>query len=75
MQTEFTPAPIPSGRVMVGDSEYMRDGKGGLIPVSMIKPQHLLEDELVRKIIGYAVALSDQVARFKGHLYDDIGGF
>lgn len=75
MQSEFTPANIPSGRIVVGDVPYMRDGKGGLIPTALIKPQAILEDELVRKIIGFAAALSDQVARFKEHTFDDIGGF
>jgi hypothetical protein len=75
MQSEFTPAPIPSGHVTVGDVPYMRDGKGGLIPISLIKPQALLEDELVRKVLGFAVALSGQVARFKEHTFEDIGSF
>jgi hypothetical protein len=75
MQSEFTPAPIPSGRVLVGENFYMPDAKGGLIPVSLIKPQTLLEDELVRKVMGFAVALSEQVARFKEHTFDDIGSF
>jgi hypothetical protein len=75
MQSEFTPAPIPSGRIFVGEAPYMHDAKGGLVPIALIKPQHLLEDELVRKVIGYAVALSDQVARFKEHTFEDIGGF
>ena len=75
MHSEFTPAPIPSGRVIVGETPYMRDGKGGLIPTSLIKPQAMLEDELVRKVMGFAVALSDQVARFKEHTFDDISGF
>lgn len=75
MQSDFTPAPIPSGRVIVGEVPYMRDSKGGLIPTSLIKPQALLEDELVRKVMGFAVALSEQVARFKEHTFDDIGGF
>jgi hypothetical protein len=34
-----------------------------------------LQDELVRKIMGYAMALSDQVARFKAHTFDDISSF
>lgn len=75
MQSDFTPAPIPTGRVMVSDAPYMRDGKGGLIPISLIKPQTLLEDELVRKVMGFAVALSEQVARFKEHTFEDIGSF
>jgi hypothetical protein len=75
MESEFNPAPIPDGRVLVGETWYMRDGKGGLVPIGLIKPQTLLEDELVRKVMGYAVALSDQVARFKEHTFDDIGSF
>jgi hypothetical protein len=53
----------------------MHDAKGGLVPLDLIKPQHKLEDELVRKIMGHAIALSDQVARFKEHTFDDISGF
>ncbi len=41
----------------------------------MIKPQHLLEDELVRKIVGYAISLSDQVSRFKQHTLADLADF
>lgn len=73
--TEHTPAPIPSGRVTVDGVDYLADAKGALVPVSLIKPQHLLQDEMVRKIMGYAVALSEQVARFKAHTFDDIGAF
>jgi hypothetical protein len=73
--TDFIPAPIPNGKVTHGTVDYMQDSKGGLVPISLIKPQHLLQDELVRKIIGYAIALSDQVGRFKAHTFDDIGAF
>ena len=73
--SEFTPISIPSGRVTIADREFMGDAKGSLVPVSLIKPQHLLQDEMVRKIIGHAMALSDQVARFKAHTFADIGAF
>lgn len=73
--TAHAPAPIPTGRVDVAGVEHMADAKGRLTPVSLIKPQHLLEDELVRKIMGFSIALSDQVGRFKEHTFDDIGGF
>lgn len=75
MASDFIPAWIPDGQVDVDGRAYMSDGKGNLVPVSLIKPQHLLEDQLVRKIMGYAIALSEQVARFKEHTFDDIGGF
>jgi Protein of unknown function (DUF3164) len=73
--TVYPPAAIPTGRSMVGDTEYMADAKGGLVPVALIKSQHLLEDELVRKIMGHSIALSDQIARFKEHTFDDLGAF
>lgn len=73
--TSFTPANIPDGRVVVGDKTYMTDGKGALVPIELIKPQHLLEDETVRKVMGYAGALSSQVSRFKQHTFEDLGDF
>ncbi len=54
---------------------YMADAKGRLIPESQVKPQHKLEDQTVRKILGYALKLSAQIGRFKGHTYDDIASF
>lgn len=44
----------------------MRDATGGLRPKELVKPADQLIDETVRRIMGYGVALSDQVARFKG---------
>ena len=73
--TELNFTPVPDGRVEVGGKVYMATARGGLQPVETIRPQHLLEDEVVRKIVGYSLALSDQVARFKGHTFDDISGF
>lgn len=75
MNSQTLPAFIPDGKTIIDGTEYMRDGKGALVPVSLIKPQHLLEDELVRKVMGYAIALSAQVARFKEHTFDDLGQF
>lgn len=73
--TDFTPAPIPNGRKDIEGNTYMGDGKGGWQPVETIKAQHLLEDETVRKIISYALPLSEQVSRFKAHTFADIGDF
>lgn len=72
---KYPPAAIPSGRTMIDGEEYLPDAKGSLVPVALVKPQHLLEDEMVRKIMGYAIALSDQVSRFKEHTFDDLGAF
>lgn len=73
--TPTTPAPVPDGRILIEGQTYLGDGAGGLIPVDLVKPQHLLQDEMVRKIMGYGIALSAQVARFKEHTFDDIGAF
>lgn len=74
-ETQFTPHPVPDGRMMIGGKPYMADAKGGFTPVELIKPQELLEDETVRKIMGFALALSTQVGRFKGHTFEDLGAF
>lgn len=63
------------GVIEVGDHKYMEDPKGGLTPIENIKPVDLLEDETVRKIIGFARELSDQVRRFKEHSFTDLGDF
>lgn len=73
--SEHSPAPIPDGRVTVAGKSYMPDAKGKLVPVELIDPAAVLEDETVRKIAGYGLALSDQVARFKAHTFTDLSGF
>ena len=75
MTTETLSAAIDDGRVTVAGVDHMHDAKGRLVPVSMIKPADLLEDETVRKVMGYAVALSDQIARFKAHTFEDLGEY
>lgn len=69
----FEPAPIPTGRVIFDGVERILDAKGGLIPVSVVGAMDLLIDEMVRKIMGYMVAASDQIARLKQHTFEDIG--
>ncbi|MEM7667725.1 MAG: DUF3164 family protein [Pseudomonadota bacterium] len=73
--TDFTPAPLPDGRTELNGKTYMTDGKGALVPLEMVKPQHQLEDEVVRKIIGFWIACSEQVSRHKAHVIDDIDAF
>jgi hypothetical protein len=64
-----------AGVVLVSGREYMHDAKGHLVPVANIKPEDKLEDEMVRKIIGFAKSLSDQVRRFREHTMADISDF
>ena len=67
------PPKIPSVAIDIHGEPHMRDATGALRPVSMIKPKDLLIDEQVRKIMHYAAELSQQIARFKGHTFDDLG--
>jgi hypothetical protein len=73
--SDFAPAAIPDGKIEIDGQIYRADAKGGLLPEALVKPQHLLQDEVVRKIVGYALALSEQIARFKAHTFEDISGF
>ncbi|WP_102226900.1 DUF3164 family protein [Acidimangrovimonas sediminis] len=73
--SDFTPAKVPSALIEVDGKNYMRDAKGALWPAELVKAQHKLEDDTVRKVMGYALALSDQVSRFKAHTFEDLGSF
>jgi hypothetical protein len=53
----------------------MRNAQGHLIPKKNVRAQDELQDELVRKMIGFATELSDQIARFKGHCFEDVNDF
>lgn len=63
----MTEVTIPEG--------YRVDAKGDLRKETNIKETDLLEDQLVQKILGYADDLSEQIARFKGHTFDDVHAF
>lgn len=73
MNSQFTPAELPSGRVEIDGRQYMNDARGALVPAELVKATDQLEDETTRQIMGYMVALSEQISRFKEHTFDDIG--
>jgi len=75
MQPETAENALPTGAVNVGGKLYMPDAKGALIPLEAVKPADKLEDEIVRKVMSFAEALSAQVARFKGHTFADLNSF
>lgn len=54
---------------------YRRDIRGNLMAEANIKPAELLEDQTVQKIHAFAEDLSAQIARFKGHCFDDVATF
>lgn len=63
------------GVTMVNGKPYMADARGNLVPAETIKAADKLEDETVRKIMGFASDLSAQIARFRGHTMTDLGEF
>lgn len=54
---------------------YLANGAGHLVPAELVKEEHKLEDQMVRKIIAFAESLSAQIGRFKGHTADDLATF
>ncbi len=68
-------ADVTPGTALIGDRRYMIDPKGAYVPVERVKPQHKLEDEVVRKVVGYAEPLSDEISRFRQHTFDDVDAF
>jgi len=75
-ETIRTPAPeaaLDDGVIDLGGKRYMRDTRGALVPVNLVRPMDKLMDETVRKMVGFARDLSAQIARFKGHCFDDVG--
>lgn len=54
---------------------YMRNGSGDLVRRENIKPQHLLEDELAKKIAAKAAELNKMLAEFRQASLDEVAGF
>lgn len=69
------PEPLPAGQVEVAGKIYMINAKGGLDPVETVKATDQLQDEVVRKIVGYALPLEAQIGRFKQHSFDDVDAY
>lgn len=62
-----------AGITLVNGKEFMQNGKGGLDPIGRVKPESKLEDQTVRTCIAFALDLSGQISRFKGHTAADLG--
>jgi len=63
------------GAVEIHGVYHLRDPKGRLVPIDLVRAPDLLEDQLVRKVLDFADDLSQRIARFKGHTFDDVGAF
>ncbi len=71
----YIPAELPTGRVTIDGVEHILGADGAKMPVSVVKAQHILEDDLVRQDIGYALALSEQLRRFLGHFFENLSAY
>ena len=67
--------PVPEGITEIGGLQYMKDAKGSLVPLNMVKPTDKLMDETVRGVMAYARDLSAQISRFRGHTFEDVNAF
>jgi hypothetical protein len=72
---EALDAALRAGSETIGGRRYLRDAKGALMPAETVRPAHALEDQVVRKVMFYARALSAQIGRFKGHTFEDLNAF
>jgi hypothetical protein len=73
---ELNAAAIATAGVREIDGKsYMANAKGALVPLALVKPIDRLMDDTVRRMIAFATDLSLQIARFRGHCFDDLGAF
>lgn len=49
-----------------------RDAKGRYVPEEHVSEKDKLVEQTVDKIVDFALDLSDQIKRFKGHTFDDV---
>jgi hypothetical protein len=68
-------AALAAGVKTIDGKSYMANAKGALVPLALVKPVDKLMDDFVRRTIAFATDLSDQIARFRGHCFDDLGAF
>lgn len=50
---------------------YMQDARGNLVPETKVKPEHKLEDEMVRRLTTSALELNKTLATFKEAALDE----
>jgi hypothetical protein len=70
MTTKTHPAAVEINGIL-----YIHDAQGNLVPLANVKAVHLLEDEMVRKIVAYGEDLSAELARYSLHTDADIAAF
>jgi hypothetical protein len=54
---------------------WLTDAKGRRVPINTVSEMDLLKDDVINRIVAFAMPLSDEIARFKGHTFDDVYTF
>jgi hypothetical protein len=62
----------PAGVVELGGALYMRDAKGSMVPIELVKEQHKLQDQTVRAIFTKARELAAAIAAFREQAFSDV---
>lgn len=60
---------------LVMDQGYMQDSAGRMVPRANVKPEHLLEDELVRNLVAGADVISGVLRKFRETAFAEIKAF
>lgn len=69
MQSRISPT-IPTEEI--NGTLYVNKGKGELIALSAIKPEHIEEDELVRRLTIKAAEINAVLANLRAEIFDDV---
>ncbi len=54
---------------------YVNKGNGEMIALSAIKPEHIEEDELVRRLAARAADINQQLADFRDEVFQEVTAF
>ncbi len=65
--TSITTPAVPEG--------FLQDAAGRLVPIANIKPEHLLEDEMVRELHAEAEVVRHALASFKAGAFSRVRAF
>jgi hypothetical protein len=66
---------LPPGVVLVDGARYMKDAKGVLTPIEVVREQSKLEDQTVRRLFAAALELNTAMVAFKAAAFDDLDSF
>jgi len=72
---DLSQAKALTGTEDVKGVQYMRDGKGALMPVQNIPAPKLMQDQTTRRLFAMAESLSAQVQAFRSQALADIDAF